>query len=157
MMLLLLDIDGVMVPANSWRRPEILADGFVEFSPQAVKALNKILQHHDFEIVLSTSHKFKYSLNQWLAIFNARNINLSSINRLPDNISLSNRKNEILNWFTSHHGNEDFIILDDDKSLNDLPPHLKDRLVQTSGSVGLTDYLADKVLTLAEKSHGELA
>ena len=26
-MLLYLDIDGVMVPANSWRKPEILEDG----------------------------------------------------------------------------------------------------------------------------------
>jgi len=36
-MFLLLDIDGVMVPANSWRRPEILADGFVEFNPKQLK------------------------------------------------------------------------------------------------------------------------
>lgn len=28
-MLILLDIDGVMVPANSWKRPEFLADGFL--------------------------------------------------------------------------------------------------------------------------------
>jgi len=86
-MLLLLDIDGVMVPTNSWRRPEILADGFVEFNPKAVKALNKILYYHDFEIVLTTSHKFKYSLNQWLDIFRARNITLNKIDRLPENVA----------------------------------------------------------------------
>jgi hypothetical protein len=154
-MFLLLDIDGVMVPANSWRRPELLADGFVAFDPKAVKALNKILHYHDFEIVLSTSHKFKYSLNQWLDIFKTRNINLNKISRLPDNIDLSNRKIEIVNWLKSYGGHNDFIILDDDKSLNGLPLYLKERLVQTSASVGLTDYLADEVLALAEKSHRE--
>ncbi|WP_025144991.1 HAD domain-containing protein [Pedobacter jeongneungensis] len=156
-MFLLLDIDGVMVPANSWRKPEILADGFAEFNPKAVKALNKILHHHNFEIVLTTSHKFKYSLNQWLDIFKTRDIILSKIDRLPDNIDLVNRKSEILNWFNSQDNNDDFIILDDDKSLNDLPPSLKQRLVQTSASVGLTDDLADEVLELAEKSHREFA
>ncbi|MGN7989724.1 HAD domain-containing protein [Pedobacter sp. 22226] len=156
-MLLLLDIDGVMVPANSWRRPEILADGFVEFDSKAVKALNKILHHKDFEIVLTTSHKFKYSLNQWLDIFKTRNINLNKISRLPENIDLTDRKNEILNWYKSQGNIYSLIILDDDKSLNDLPQSLKERLVQTSASVGLTDYLADEVLELAEKNHSEFA
>jgi ATP-dependent helicase/DNAse subunit B len=155
-MLLLLDIDGVMVPANSWRRPEILADGFVDFNPKAVKALNKILCYDDFEIILTTSHKFKYSLNQWLDIFRARNITLNKIARLPENVDQSNRKKEILNWFKSTTSSSEFIILDDDKSLNGLPELLKARLVQTSGSVGLTDYIADEVLELAEKGHREL-
>jgi hypothetical protein len=154
-MLLLLDIDGVMVPANSWRRPEILADGFVEFNPKAVKALNKILISNDFEIVLITSHRFKYSLNQWLDIFKTRNIILNKIGRLPENIDQFNRKNEILNWSKSTDNNVDFIILDDDKSLNGLPEFLKARLVQTNGSVGLTDYLADEVIELAGKGHRE--
>jgi ATP-dependent helicase/DNAse subunit B len=154
-MLLLLDIDGVMIPANSWRRPEILADGFVEFNPKAIKALNKILKYNDFEIVLTTSHKFKYSLNQWLDIFRARNIILNKIDRLPENVDQLNRKNEILNWSKSKISNDEFIILDDDKSLNDLPELLKARLVQTSGSVGLTDHLADEVLELAGKEHRE--
>jgi hypothetical protein len=154
-MLLLLDIDSVMVPANSWRRPEILADGFVEFNPKAVSALNKILRYNDFEIVLTISHKFKYTLNQWLDIFSTRNISLDQIARLPENIGQFNRKNEILNWFKSTTKNSEFIILDDDKSLNDLPELLKARLVQTSASVGLTDYLAEEVLELAGKGHNE--
>ena len=31
-MLVFLDIDGVMAPAKSWQRPDILEDGFVDFS-----------------------------------------------------------------------------------------------------------------------------
>ena len=31
-MLVLLDIDGVMVPANSWKKPEFMDDGFPMFN-----------------------------------------------------------------------------------------------------------------------------
>jgi len=148
-MLLLLDIDGVMVPANSWRRPEILEDGFVEFSPKAIEALNKILKEHVFEIVLTTSHKFKYTLADWREIFNKRGVNVSTVKRLNDNTNNLNKKNEIINWFNTKADLDNFIILDDDKSLNDLPALIKSRLVQTSASVGLTQDIADEVIALA--------
>ncbi|QPH40332.1 HAD domain-containing protein [Pedobacter endophyticus] len=148
-MLLLLDIDGVMVPANSWRRPEILEDGFVEFSPKAIEALNKILKEHVFEIVLTTSHKFKYTLADWREIFNKRGVNVNTVKRLNDNTNNLNKKNEIINWFNTKADLDNFIILDDDKSLNDLPALIKSRLVQTSASVGLTQDIADEVIALA--------
>ncbi|WP_218146412.1 HAD domain-containing protein [Parapedobacter indicus] len=46
-----------MVPANSWRRPEILDDGFPAFSPNATKALQRIIDSTGARIVLTTSHK----------------------------------------------------------------------------------------------------
>ena len=156
-MLLLLDIDGVMVPANSWRRPEILADGFTEFSPKAIEALNKILSNIDTEIVLTTSHKFKYSLNSWLNIFKIRGINLTKINRLPENTGNFNRINELLNWFSSTTINDQFVILDDDKSLNALPEFLKRRLIQTNGSLGLTVDLANELLELVKGDNNRSA
>lgn len=151
-MILLLEIDGVMLSANSWRSPNILADNFVEFNPKAVKALNIILNENAFDIVLTTSHKFKYNLSQWLDIFSTRNINLSKIDRLPENVNHVDKKNEIVNWFKSKTSSDDFIIIDDDKSLNDLPDFLKSRLIQTSASVGLTDELANEVLERLKKS-----
>jgi len=67
-----------------------------------------------------------------------------------------NRKDELLHWFNAKHLQENFIIIDDDKSLNGLPEYLKDKLIQTSGSVGLTDYLAEEALIKIEKSNYEL-
>lgn len=145
-MLIYLDIDGVMVPANSWRKSEILEDGFPSFSTKAVKSLNKILLNVEVAIVLITSHKHKYSLEEWINIFNRRNIAINKITRLPKNTSHLDRKNELMNWFDSEYNKGKFIIIDDDKSLNGLPSFLKDKLIQTSGSVGLTDYLADEAL-----------
>ena len=149
-MLLYLDIDGVMVPANSWKRPEFLEDGFPEFSPNAVKALKRIISILGADIVLTTSHKHTYTLDEWKNIFNRRNINVNKITRLPENTKHLNRKEELILWFDAKHLMDEFLIIDDDKSLNGLPQFLKDRLIQTSGSVGLNDYLANQALEKIE-------
>lgn len=155
-MLILLDIDGVMVPANSWKRPEILEDGFMNFSLQAIKALEKIISSTSADILLTTSHKDSFTLNQWKSIFDKRNIKVGKIEKLPKNIDYLNRRDEILNWFHSTNDHQSFIIIDDDKSLNSLPSDLKNRLVQTSATVGLTNYLADEAIRKLKEQQLEL-
>lgn len=145
-MLVYLDIDGVMVPANSWKRPEILEDGFPSFNRMAVNALNRIISTTGAGIILTTSHKSKYSLNDWKQIFRKRNINFNKIKRLPENSTYLNRKEELLKHFNNHSVNKNFIIIDDDKSLNGLPYFLKDKLIQTNGGIGLTNYLANEAI-----------
>jgi 16S rRNA C1402 (ribose-2'-O) methylase RsmI len=147
-MLILLDIDGVMVPGNSWKKPEFLNDGFPAFSTRATQALQKIIYETSADILLTTSHKNTYTLEEWKSIFNERGLKLTNINRLPENTNNSSRKEEIMNWFTSNKIEEDFIIIDDDKTLNALPENLKSKLVQTNSSLGLTDELADEALKI---------
>ena len=154
-MLLYLDIDGVMVPANSWRVPKILEDGFPEFSQIAVRSLQNIISYSGAEIVLTTSHKHRFTLSQWNDIFERRHINVKKITRLPKNLNHLNRKEELLNWFNGKRRNDKFIIIDDDKSLNSLPSYLKNKLIQTSGSVGLTSELAEEALSKIEKLNFE--
>ena len=139
-MLIFLDIDGVMAPAKSWQRPDILEDGFVDFSSKAVRVLQDVLaQNADTTIVLTTSHKSRFSLSQWKIIFERRGLNVNKLESLNDNTDFQSRKVEILNWFDSNDIDEDFIIIDDDKSLNDLPTFYKDRLILTSSLVGLNE------------------
>lgn len=139
-MLVFLDIDGVMAPAKSWQRADILEDGFVNFTSKAVRVLQEILdQNADTTIVLTTSHKSRFSLNQWKVIFERRGLRVHEIKTLGDNTDFQSRKMEILNWFDSNDIQEDFIIIDDDKSLNDLPTFYKDRLILTSSLVGLNE------------------
>ncbi len=139
-MLIFLDIDGVMVTAKSWQRPDILEDGFVDFSPKAVRVIQDILsQNADTTIILTTSHKSRFSLSQWKIIFERRGLNVNKLESLNDNTDFQSRKVEILNWFDSNDIHEDFIIIDDDKSLNDLPKIYKDRLILTSSLVGLNE------------------
>ena len=139
-MLVFLDIDGVMAPAKSWQRPDILEDGFVDFSSKAVSVLQDVLaQNADTTIVLTTSHKSRFSLSQWKIIFERRGLNVNKLESLNDYTDFQSRKVEILNWFDSNEIHEDFIILDDEKSLNDLPTFYKDRLILTSSLVGLNE------------------
>lgn len=137
-MLLFLDIDGVMVPAKGWKSPELLNDGFPEFSSKATIALNQLISEDD-TIMLTTSHKTNFSIEEWKNIFSNRGIHTNKIERLPANIDNLNRKDEIVNWFKVNNTEENFIIIDDDTSLNDLPDNLKAHLVQPSPLIGLTE------------------
>lgn len=143
-----LDIDGVMVPANAWKRPTLLADGFPAFSPKAAQSLNKILSEVNPVIILTSSHKSRFSVNDWINIFRLRGIDLKDVDRLPENTTHLSRGEELMKWFGTNRLPDNFVIIDDDKSLNALPAFLKDKLILTSGLVGLTDELANQAIAL---------
>ncbi|RYY60461.1 MAG: hypothetical protein EOO05_09850 [Chitinophagaceae bacterium] len=148
-MLIFLDIDGVLVPAKSWQRPEILKDGFPAFSPGAVKALNQILKG-DVRVVLTTSHKAHHSIVEWKNIFKERGLDITSLLTLPDNIANLNRKDEIVNWKKTNDVSEKILIIDDDKSLHELPAFLKDKWLETSSHIGLTNSHLHKMESILE-------
>lgn len=131
-----LDIDGVMVPAKSWKSPVFLEDGFAEFSNNAVTTLQNLITP-DVIIMLTTSHKANFSIAEWKNIFKHRGILIKKIKALPENINNFSRKDEIINWFKENNINDNFIIIDDDKSLNELPLLLKEKLILTNAHIGL--------------------
>ncbi len=104
----------------------------------SISNLNRIISETKASIVLTTSHKSKYTIQEWENIFRNRGIN-APIDKIHDNFKNLNRKEEILNWLDIKN-EERFVIIDDDKSLNDLPSVVKERLVLTSALVGLNDY-----------------
>jgi hypothetical protein len=153
-MLILLDIDGVMVPANIWKKPEFLADGFPEFSFRSAAALQKIISETHADILLTTSHKSRYNIHQWHDIFKLRGIHVGKIDQMSSNDVNLNRKEEILQWHRlNSNPTENFVIIDDDKLLSGLPADIKTNLVLTSPSVGLTDELANEAISILNKNH----
>lgn len=150
-MLILLDIDGVMVPAASWKPVEPLADGLPRFSSTAVNNLKKLISETRASIVLTSSHKSRFNASEWESIFKSRGIE-ASIELLDKNSDDLNRKEEILNWYDTH-SNEDFIIIDDDKSLNDLPDNIKHNLVLTRPLIGLNEETYNDVIDIISHSH----
>lgn len=151
-MLILLDIDGVMLSASSWKPVERLDDGFSNFSPRAVSSLQRIISETGASIVLTTSHKSTYSLPQWHKIFKNRGIDVSIVGKLDDNTTFLSRKEEILNWQLKNKGINDYVIIDDDKSLNGLPINIKEKVVLTSPMVGLTNDDALSAIETLKKS-----
>lgn len=150
-MQIFLDIDGVMVPAKSWKSPELLDDGFPAFSARAIKTLQRLISN-ETTIVLTTSHKSFFSIEGWKQIFRNRNINIERIEVLPANVENISRKEEITNWFNTHLISEPFVIIDDDRSLNDLPENLKENLIQTSPLIGLTEDHLELINSIPIKS-----
>lgn len=149
-MLFFLDIDGVMVPAKAWKSPELLNDGFPAFSSKATSTLQQLISEED-TIMLTTSHKSNFSIEKWKSIFKNRGININNMDVLPNNINNLSRKEEVVNWFNVNKVEEHFIIIDDDKSLNDLPSFLKDHLVQTSAHIGLTELHLKDIKLIGER------
>jgi len=149
-MLFFLDIDGVMVPAKGWKSPEFLNDGFPAFSSKAIITLQNLISNED-TILLTTSHKAKFSIEEWKNIFKNRGINIENIRALPENLNNLSRKDEIVNWFNVNSIDEDFVIIDDDKSLNELPDFIKDNLVQTSPCIGLTEEHCEAIKSVSRK------
>jgi hypothetical protein len=138
-MYLFLDIDGVMVPAKSWEIPEILEDGFAAFSITATRVLQGIISE-DVTVLITSSHKSRFTCDEWRMIFKNRGIEIKNLETIPSlNGERISRKDEILNWFKFNSISTSYIIIDDDKSLQELPSSMKANLIQTSPLVGLTE------------------
>lgn len=140
-----LDIDGVMVPAKSWEVPEILSDGFPAFSSKSVSVINNFIDENS-TVILTTSHRANYSIYEWKAMFKLRGLEILNIERLDENMNILSRREELIQWFSTNEYLENFVIIDDDKSLNSLPENLRKHLVQTSSTVGLTEVHIEEIL-----------
>lgn len=140
-----------MVPAKSWKNPDLLNDGFPAFSSKASSVLQSLISEGT-TVILTTSHKSNYTIDDWKDIFRKRGIDLKKIKTLDNNLANLSRKDEILNWFDSNNINETFVIIDDDKSLNSLPDFLKRNLILTSPLIGLTDEHLENIRTILNKN-----
>lgn len=143
-MTILLDIDGVLVQGKSWKPVDLLKDGFYAFLPIASLSLNKIIKETKAKIILTTSHKDRYTKEQWETIFLNRGID-AHIEKL--NVQANERLTEILIWYTLN-SNENFVILDDDKTLCDLPKIIKNRLILIDPLICLNEQHANLAIKM---------
>lgn len=128
-----------MLPSVGWKTFENLKDNFPAFTPKAVEALNVLISKYEkTTVVLTTSHRHRFSFQEWKEIFKNRGIKIDKIGCLESNDLFKSRKEEILNWFNTYDVFEEFIIIDDDTSLHGLSNEAKKRLVITSPMIGLT-------------------
>ncbi|QQU04607.1 HAD domain-containing protein [Myroides odoratus] len=137
-----LDIDGVMVHGNPQKKVEIAEDGFYVFMTKAIAIFNQIEVD---EIILSTSHRNRFSIAEWSALLKIRGLKFSKLTKMISCSPYTSRKEEIETHIATYHLlPEDILILDDDKSIYGLSPHIKERAIVTQSFLGLTAFdLAD--------------
>ena len=147
---LFLDLDGVLITTPSWQSDKIDKDGYSQFNSKCIFKLNELLNTKKFQIWLSSSRRKGKTLEEFNKIFSNRKIDCEIYSFLPIYDDCVNRKDEILKFITERNI-VNFIILDDDKSLNSLEQEHKKNLILTDNMIGFTDKELRKALQIIEK------
>lgn len=140
----ILDLDGVLITTPSWRACNILADGFSQFNDTAVEHLNVFLSNINAELWLISDRRKSYTLDEFKVFFYNRGIRCE-LNGLVPNYGNISRKEE-LERFVEDNKLNNFIIIDDDNSLQDST--YKDRWHRTYPLIGLTNEINEKIKIL---------
>ena len=146
-MFILLDIDGVMLP-EPCENVLVLPDGFKAFESGAAKNLSWLLAQTNAAIILTSNHRVSHSKEKWVTIFNNRGIAIKQIdfiNDLPFE-KMMDRATELRAWAQTKAKGMNFVIIDDDHSLNTLPPEIQNRCVMTDPLTGFDTIAANKAL-----------
>ncbi|QEC78364.1 HAD domain-containing protein [Mucilaginibacter ginsenosidivorax] len=149
-MVILLDIDGVLVTEPSWKKVEIGADGFMLFNKLSAQNLADILLLTGAEVVLASTHRINFAIERWLDIFKIRGVTINKLSKLNDKKSLTDmqdRGNEIQEWIHKN-GEVNYVIIDDDLSINNLPEAIKQKWVTIKPHIGIDIEAKQKALDI---------
>jgi len=140
MRVIFLDVDGVLNSNQS-------GFGMNKVDPQMVARLEKLVQATGAKIVISSSWRSIFSLNQIKGLLRQMGAPTAShavIDRTP--VGEGNRGQEIQEWLEldperakvnpAHEGVQAYVILDD---TNEMTPQQQPNMVQTNPQFGLTD------------------
>jgi hypothetical protein len=134
---LFLDLDGVLIITKPWDSDLMGKDGYSLFKKGLIDNLNELLKVENFAIVLSSARRKNLNLEKFNKVFERRGINQKITSYVPFYSSSKSRKEELERYILEKNIN-DFIILDDDKSLNALKPFYKKRLILTKQMIGFS-------------------
>lgn len=148
MIKLILDIDGVLITTPSWK-PDILhADGYSDFNLECVKNLNHLLSKYDLEIWLSSTRRTRKSIDEFNEIFKNRGIKQDIVGFLPSADNYMSRKDEVES-FLNLHKYKNFLVIDDDKSLNEFK--YRERLILTELTHGFDGDKLNEALNILSR------
>lgn len=131
--ILLLDLDGVLIPFVPWVPDKLHEDGYSDFDPKCVENLNKLLDKTGFDIVLSSTRRLQVDIDQMNTYFERRGVKKKIIAYVPNYNTETiwyNRRREIERFLEEEEPNH-YLILDDDKSLLDADFEIQSSWIQT--------------------------
>lgn len=128
---IILDLDGVLITTPIWK-PDLVdeVDQYSKFDEQCIDNLNVLLSKCTCEIWLSSTRRTVKTLEEFNIIFKNRNIRSPICGFLPEYTDCKTRKEEIVKFIQDYEVTN-FLILDDDRSLNGLHIDVKKRLILT--------------------------
>ena len=150
-MTILLDIDGVLETTPTWRQADIHSDGFMKLNEEALENLSILHKRTNASIVLTTTHRINYDETTWKEIFKSRGLNFKTISKINNKSEISqllDRGSEIKEWVENKGEEHNFVIIDDDQSINALPDYIKERWVATRTSIGFDKEALEKALLI---------
>ena len=157
--LLFLDIDGVL---NSWHyfknnktlidksesKKDFKINKWTHLDPDAIKRLNRLVDLSGVEVIISSTWRLLFSLEEINKMLAFRGATFQASNRTPEGYyrgmsSRTCRGDEIKEFIDNFSEPVDaFVILDDDNDMDGV----SSQLVQTSMNNGIQDYHIDLCL-----------
>ena len=139
--IILLDLDGVLITTANWRADDIHEDGYSDFDDECVQKLNTLADETGYDIVLSSDRRRGVGIEKMNERFKARGVEKPIIAYVPDynegtDAVWLNRRQEI-EMFLEEFKPDNYLILDDDKSLSGASEEIKSNWIQTYMSIGL--------------------
>ena len=149
--IIFLDIDGVLRTHKSdleWSLklnvpiPERVFDR--KFNPKAVSNINQLIYYTKAKIVVSSTWRTQFTLQQLKDIFRSNGITGEVIDKTPIGLT---RGEEIQEWI-DYHGVDSYVVIDD--QVKDILTYVDNRrVVKCEHSIGFEDdELLDKVLDI---------
>ena len=150
--IVILDLDGVLITTPSWKADEVHEDGYSSFNEIAVHNLNTLLKNmSNAELWLSSSRRRTKTLDEFRLIFLNRGINFKLKGYLPGAERHNVSRYEEIRAFLSHERMKNYLILDDDSSLENLLPEQKRNWVKTKPLLGFDGEKLDEALKILEQ------
>jgi len=137
--IILLDLDGVLITDGEWKANSIHEDGYSDFNSECVERFNEFADEIGYDIVLSSDRRRGADIDKMNERFKARGVKKPIIAYVPEyNVEgrlWLNRRQEI-EMFLEEFKPENYLILDDDKSLSGASDEIKANWIQTYMGVG---------------------
>lgn len=138
--IILLDLDGVLITDPEWKPNKLHEDGYSDFNPECVEKLNELVDKLGYKIVLSSDRRRGVDIDKMNERFRARGVKEPIIAYVPEYNEEGkpwlSRRQEIEKFLEEFKPNN-YLILDDDKSLSGASEEIKNNWIQTYMMTGI--------------------
>lgn len=148
--IILLDLDGVLITTPPWRPDKMHDDGYSDFNMECVAHLNQLSRTVEANWWLSSTRRAGKTEEEFRTIFSNRQLNIELKGFLPIQETLTMRKTEV-DQFLDKMRPKNYLIIDDDSSLNGLENSRKQQWIRTDPLIGFNNSTLELALEKANR------